>query len=289
MKKIVIIPNTSKDPDYQYTNVVIGLLMSRADIRMSNAHARIGEHDKRITFCDEQSLFSGADMAITLGGDGTLLSAATAVSLHNIPILGINLGRLGFLAEIEPDDIAYYIRKLFDGEYHIENRIMLQADVMRNGESIVQFHALNDIVVSRASLSRLLNIKLLVDGHILDAFYSDGVILSTPTGSTAYSLSAGGPILDPSLDALLMTPICPHTMHARSMVLPLDRVYSVTLGEQDALSSTVTADGKTGIGLTEGDVVEIKRSPYTTKLIKIAGKTFYDTVRQKISERGINE
>ena len=286
MKKIVLIPNISKDPGYHYTKIVIDLLLPYADIRMSDKHSSL---DRNVTLSDEQSLFSGADMAITLGGDGTLLSAAAAVSLHDIPILGINLGRLGFLAEIEPDDIAHYIGKLLNDDYHIENRIMLQADVIRNGETIAQFHALNDIVVSRASLSRLLNLKLLIDGHNLDAFYSDGVILSTPTGSTAYSLSAGGPILDPSLDAVLMTPICPHTMHARSMVLPLNRVYSVKLDVHGAPSSTVTADGKTGIGLMEGDTVTVKRSPYTTKLIKITGKSFYDTVRQKISEHGTGE
>ena len=160
-------------------------------------------------------------------------------------------------------------------------------DVLRDGARIKSFHALNDIVVSRASFSRLLGMRTLVGDHLLDAFVADGVILSTPTGSTAYSLSAGGPILDPSLDVMLITPVCPHTMHTRPMVLPLSGTVAVELESgHDYENAFVSADGRHGLTLLPGDKVCASKSEYTTKLIKISDKTFYDTIRQKLNERG---
>lgn len=278
---IVMIPNPEKDPGYLHTKQVIRILAGRADIFIEDIHPSL---ESALSLPASQ-LYKKADIAIALGGDGTMLAAAAEVSLYGIPILGINIGHLGFLAEIEPQNMEPYLERLLASDYHIEKRMMLQANVIHENRTIQTFHALNDIVVSRASFSRLLNLKTRYDGHLLDSFVADGVILSTPTGSTAYSLSAGGPILDPSLDVILITPICPHTMHARSMVLPLGQPISVEIGEQDH-DSFVTADGKQGVSMSEGDRVTITKSNYCTKLIKLTDTTFYDTIRQKLSQRG---
>lgn len=284
MKKVALMPNITKDLEYQYTKRVIELIGSRATILMDTSHSFLGGP---VQYVSTHDLYAQSDIVIALGGDGTILSVAGGVSKYNVPVLGINLGHLGFLAEVEPYAIASSLDKLFAGSYTIDERIMLHAVVERGGQQVQSFHALNDVVVSRASFSRLLSLTTLIDGTVLDSFVSDGVILSTPTGSTAYSLSAGGPILDPSLDVMLVTPICPHTMHSRSMVLPLCKKVSVRLDTHGENGSFVTADGKQGVTLREGDLVNVTKSSHTTKLIRITGSSFYDTVRRKLSERGI--
>ena len=284
MDRIALVPNTARDAEYKYTKEFMNIIGSRAEILLAETHRAAGGNARYVC---EDALFSYADVAVALGGDGTILAAAGEVSRYNVPVLGINLGHLGFLAEVEPQYMEFAAECLLAGKYRIEERVMLQADVMRDGKCMETFHALNDIVVSRASFSRLLGLRTTVDTHTLDSFVADGVILSTPTGSTAYSLSAGGPILDPSLDVILVTPVCPHTMHTRPMVLPLAHGVAVELESgRDYGEAFVSADGRHGSALQPGDVVRASRSQYTTKLIKISNKTFYDTIRQKLNERG---
>ncbi len=282
MKTVAVIPNTVKDPGYKYTRIVLEILAGRAEILMDNAHSALSPLAACVT---QEQMFERADIAVILGGDGTILTVAGEISRHDIPVLGINIGHFGFLAEVEPNAIEACLDRLLSGDYRIEDRMMLQANIRRDNTPLAAFHALNDVVVARASFSRLLNLKTMVDGHILDSFVSDGVILSTPTGSTAYSLSAGGPILDPALGAILITPICPHTMHTRSVVLPSDKEIVVEIGAYGGHDSFVTVDGKKGISVKEGDLVTVTRSPYTTKLIKISDTTFYNTIRRKLNER----
>ena len=284
MKNIALIPNAGRDKNYKYTKELINIIGPRANVLLSKKHADVGEGAR---YVDDNELFLMADVAIALGGDGTILAAANEVSRYDVAILGINLGHLGFLAEIEPSGMEYAIERLLAGEYKIENRVMIRADIYRGGKSIQTFHALNDIVVARASFSRLLRLRTTIDDHLLDSFVADGVILSTPTGSTGYSLSAGGPISDPSLEVMLITPVCPHTMHTRPMVVGLSRELTVELEEgYDDEGAFVSADGKKGINLAPGDAVRASKSEYTTKLIKITDATFYDTIRQKLNERG---
>lgn len=285
MKTIVLVPNTARDAGYRYTKEFIAAISGRAAVRMAKQHSMVGGGAE---YVEEQSLFLDADVAVALGGDGTILVAAGEVSRYNVPVLGINLGHLGFLAEIEPPHMQFAAERLLAGEYTVEERFMLRAEVLRGGERVRTFHALNDIVVSRASFSHLLGLRTLVGAHLLDSFVADGVILSTPTGSTAYSLSAGGPILDPALEAILVTPVCPHTMHTRPMVLPLSGGVAVELEDgHDEGEAFVSADGRQGMRLHAGDKVCAARSEYTTKLVKISDKTFYDTIRQKLNERGL--
>lgn len=285
MKTIVLVPNTARDAGYRYTKEFIAAIGGRAAVRMAKQYSMVGGG---VEYVEEQELFLRADVAVALGGDGTILAAAGEVSRYDVPVLGINLGHLGFLAEIEPPHMQFAAERLLAGEYTVEERFMLRAEVLRGGERVRTFHALNDIVVSRASFSHLLGLRTLVGAHLLDSFVADGVILSTPTGSTAYSLSAGGPILDPALEAILVTPVCPHTMHTRPMVLPLPGGVAVELEDgHDEGEAFVSADGQQGMRLHAGDKVCAARSEYTTKLVKISDKTFYDTIRQKLNERGL--
>lgn len=284
MKTIVLVPNALRDTGYSFTKEFIEKIGGRAAVRMAEKHRAAGLD---AVYVSEDELFCGADVCVALGGDGTILAAAGEVSRYNVPVLGINLGHLGFLAEVEMRDMGYAAECLLADRYTVENRVMLRADVYRENECIGTFHALNDIAVSRASFSRLLGLRTMVGSYLLDSFVADGVILSTPTGSTAYSLSAGGPILDPSLDVILVTPVCPHTMHTRPMVLPLEGGVSVELESgHEGENVFVSADGRRGLELKSGDRVCAFRSEYTTKLIKISEKTFYDTIRQKLNERG---
>lgn len=283
MKTIILMPNVSRDKDYKYTQKLINMVAGRANLVCPKGYADIDG----VRPLENEELFRNADAAITLGGDGTILSAASVMSQHNIPILGINLGHLGFLAEVEPSNMETVINALLSDDFVIENRAMLKAEILRGEKNIQTFHALNDIVITRASFSRLLKLRTSISSHLIDSFVADGIILSTSTGSTAYSLSAGGPILDPALDVLLITPVCPHTMHTRPMVVPFDKGFSVTLEDNsDEDGAFLSADGKHGISLMPNDVVYVSKSQYTTGLIKITDSTFYDTIRQKLNERG---
>ena len=284
MKNIALIPNAGRDKNYKYTKELINIIGSRANILLSKKHADVGEG---VCYVEDRELSSKADILIALGGDGTILGVVSEALGYDVPVLGINLGHLGFLAEIEPFNMEYAVNKILTDDFEIESRAMIRADIYRGGESIKTLHALNDILVARASFSRLLRLRTTIDAHLLDSFVADGVILSTPTGSTAYSLSAGGPIVDPSLEAMLITPVCPHSMHTRPMVVPLAKELMVELEEgYDDEGAFVSADGKQGINLAPGDVVRASKSEHTIKLVKITDTTFYDTIRQKLNERG---
>lgn len=282
MKNIAIITNLSRDPQFKHTNCICDLLKKYAKIfLMDECRGKI-ESDADITY---GYIWDKTDMIITLGGDGTILHIAPDAAEKNIPVLAINLGHLGFLTQIEEENIEEGIKKLIDGDYDIYSRSMVKADVIRDDKCIHTFHALNDIVIARASLSRLLNLKLSINGDEIDTFHSDGMIISTPTGSTAYALSAGGPVLDPTLDATLVLPICPHSMRTRPMVLPSKHNICIEFaGDDIGDSAFVSADGKRGINLLHTDKIVITKSEHNVKMIKIKSDTFFDTLRKKFRE-----
>lgn len=284
MKSIALFPNVQRDKDYKYTKELIKIIGSRAKVTVSEKHRGALEG---VCYAHDGDTARVADAAIALGGDGTMLLAAGEAACFGIPILGINLGHLGFLAEIEPAHMKTAADCLLSGDFKIEQRAMICCKVMREGECIDTFHALNDIVISRASFARLLSMRTAIDGtHLLDSFVADGVIFATPTGSTAYSLSAGGPILDPSLEAMVITPVCAHTMHTRPMAVPFTRKISVSLGDDCEEGAFLSADGRHGVNIAKGDIITLTKSQRTTKLIKIMPATFYDTIRRKLNERG---
>lgn len=218
---------------------------------------------------------------IVLGGDGTLLSVARQEKLRHIPILGINLGKLGFLTEIEVKDMFTSLERLFSGDYSLERRMMLMVQVVRGRQVVCKLDALNEIVVSRGALSRMLRLHIDIEGQKLDPLPADGVIVATPTGSTAYSLSAGGPIVEPSLDLLLVTPICPHSLYLRPLVISADNKLRITMDarHEDIL---LTTDGQKSLELRLDDEVIVCRSPHMIQMVKLSTHGFYDVVRQKL-------
>lgn len=223
------------------------------------------------------------EMIIVLGGDGTLLSAARLVAdAHtDVPIFGVNLGSMGFMAEVSLDELYGNLEKAIAGKLGTEDRIMLTASVLREGKRIAQYRVLNDAVINKGALARMMELRVSVnDGH-LTTLRADGLIVATPTGSTAYSLSAGGPIIHPTIHCFVLTPICPHTLSNRPIALPDSVVVTVCL---TSLSEDVslTLDGQIGFPLEPNDVVAIKKSQFRMKLIKHPTKSYYEILRTKL-------
>jgi NAD+ kinase len=223
------------------------------------------------------------EMIIVLGGDGTLLSAARFVAdAHaDVPIFGVNLGSLGFMAELSFDELYDNLEKAIAGRLETEDRMMLAASVLREGRTIARYRVLNDVVINNGELARMMELKVSVnDGH-LTTLRADGLIVATPTGSTAYSLSAGGPIIHPTIHCFVITPICPHTLSNRPIALPDTVVVAVCLISQSE-DVSLTLDGQIGFPLEWNDIVEIKKSRYRMKLIKHPTKSYYEILRTKL-------
>ena len=226
------------------------------------------------------------DLLLVFGGDGTMLRVARETAGSGVPILGINAGHLGFLAAIQETQVAEALRTVVAGRFRIENRAMLEAVIHRDGASSVQT-ALNDFVLSRGIASRLIELEVAVNGELLTRYRCDGLIASSPTGSTAYSLAAGGAIVSPDADVLTLTPICPHTLSIRPVVMSLDSVVQVTLLSR-RLEATLAADGQQQTGLDTGDRVLIRRSDQVVRLLRPEGRSFFATLREKFGWSGGN-
>jgi len=222
-----------------------------------------------------------SDMVLVLGGDGTMLSAARLLEERAVPILGVNMGGLGFLTEITLDQLYPALEKVFAQEFMVEERLMLRADIHRHGEHVAKATVLNDVVVSKGTLARMIEIQILIDGQFVTRLRGDGLIVSTPTGSTAYSLSAGGPIIHPTVQALILTPICPHTLTHRPLLVPRGVALEVTLTSQ-VEGAMATFDGQVGVALVQGDTVAVAVSEHRTQLIRLPDRTYYDLLRRKL-------
>ncbi|MDN5346921.1 MAG: kinase [Clostridia bacterium] len=223
------------------------------------------------------------DCLIALGGDGTLLRAARLVSDSGTPILGVNLGHLGFLTEIELGELYPALTELLAGNFSIEERMMLQSEVLREEKTLAGYRALNDVVITKGAFSRMLRLEVYVRGAYLDTYPADGLILSTPTGSTAYSLSAGGPLVAPELEVTILTPICPHTLYARPLVVPAGQEVRVHVHAQGA-EVMLTVDGQQGLHLQDGDVILVNRAHMPARLVRLKERSFYALVREKLRE-----
>lgn len=230
--------------------------------------------------CDRTSL-KQMDMAVSLGGDGTLLQMTRFLAPLKIPVFGVNFGKLGFLAEIELKDLPEALPKLTSGEYVLEERSLLQACVWRDGKVLVDAHALNDMVVAKGHFSKLAHLSLKVNGKRSGNYAADGLIVATATGSTAYSLSAGGPLVHPSLDVTIITPICAHALYTRPLLIPMDKVIelnAVPPYEELLLS----ADGEIIAAIAENDTVRIAKSPNKVTFIRLNGRSYYETWQEKL-------
>jgi NAD+ kinase len=220
------------------------------------------------------------DAVIVLGGDGTLLSMARAVGDLGVPILGINLGGLGFLTATTLDEMLAAMEALLSGAMAVEERMMLSARLVRGGQAIGEYVALNDVVITKSAMSRIIELAVSVDGRHATAYRADGLIISTPTGSTAYNLSTGGPILFPTMDAIVLTPIAPHTLSNRPIVLPGGQRIEVTLrGDQEVM---LTMDGQVGVPLRERDRVEVGKARARIRLMRFEQKDFFSVLRTKL-------
>ncbi|NTV90129.1 MAG: NAD(+)/NADH kinase, partial [Clostridiales bacterium] len=201
---------------------------------------------------------------------------------------GINLGNLGFLAEVDRNDIEEAVNRLINDNYSVEERMMLEVDIYRNGAKEVTEVALNDVVISRGAISRILHVKTLINDSYIDTFPGDGLIVSTPTGSTAYSLSAGGPIVEPGNDLMIITPICPHILYSRSFITAGSSEVKALLDEDFHHIAMVTIDGQEAYDIKGGDRVEVRKSRFTAKLVRINSRNFFNVLRAKIYNRGEN-
>ncbi len=226
-----------------------------------------------------------ADMAFVFGGDGSMLSTARIIGAADCPILGINLGSLGFLTEIPADQVYKAMEAVLGGRYSIEERCLLKVRVIGKEGKEKAYYALNEIVVSRAALSRVITVDTSLDDDFIAEFVADGVMVATPTGSTAYSLSAGGPIVHPAMEAFLVTPICPHTLTNRPLIVPADRELRVALRSGEDVKLSI--DGQVGIDFSPGEEVICEQAPYKIKLVRSGEHGFFDVLRRKLkwSER----
>jgi NAD+ kinase len=224
----------------------------------------------------------GCDLVIVLGGDGTLLSAARAIGKREIPLFPVNLGGLGFLTAISTDQIYPELERAFRGEHRIAKRKLLNTEVVRDGQTVATYEALNDAVLTKAALARMIDLDAYVDEQFVCAYKADGLIISTPTGSTAYSLSAGGPIVFPSVPAICITPICPHMLTNRPVLVPETSIIRVLSPGPDE-SVYLTIDGQIGSPLRQGDTIMCRSSDYALRLIRPPHQMFFDVLRQKLN------
>ncbi len=267
---------------------ILGSLFTRLEERGIDVIAW-DELEGIVPDCEMRSLDDigeGADLVIALGGDGTLLTAARGVGDRLTPILGVNVGSLGFLTEIGVDEIEEALDAVIRGDYHYEDRMNIQAEVIREGKPVETFTALNDIVINKGALSRVVELTMWADEHYLAVYIADGLIVSTPTGSTAYSLSAGGPIVNPMMEAIMATPICPHTLAVRPMILAPEQTLTVELWSGDSVHGEpeikLTGDGQIGFDLLSKDKIKFTRSGRKTRLVVSGYRSFYEVLKQKL-------
>lgn len=237
-----------------------------------------------ITFSNSvQDLFAQADMAVTVGGDGTIIHAAKHAARAGKPLIGVNVGRLGFAADVETDEIED-LKKLVCGNYTADERILLDIEVKKPKGS-THYLAVNDAVVTHGQLSKIVDLTLFLNGEEISKYRADGLLFSTPTGSTAYSLSAGGPILSPQMECILMTPVCPHSLFARSVLFESGSELSVTVKIPEGCSCVLSIDGEKNIDIEEEDRIIVRKSDLILKLISIKEGNFYSKLNKKLKER----
>lgn len=235
-----------------------------------------------LTVASRDTIGTQCDLAIVVGGDGTLLNAARSLSPYDISIVGVNLGHLGFLTDVSPAEMEQKLEDILDGKYDEDERFLLRCTVVRDGEHINESLALNDVVVHKSEVARMLETETFVNGQALITLRSDGLIASTPTGSTAYALSSGGPILQPCLNAIVLVPICPHTMSNRPIVVDGDNTIEIVVQGSGRAHAQVTCDGQINFGLVEGDRVRIRKAEHKTRLIHPVDHDHFHILRAKL-------
>lgn len=241
------------------------------------------ELPKNLIYSDIDLEIAGADMLICFGGDGTLLHAAKLVYSFDVPIIGVNMGSVGFMAELEHGELKQ-LSRLARGDYSVEQRMMLDVSLIHEGREIFSDLALNDAAITKGAVARVVELSVCSDGELISSISGDGVLVSTPTGSTAYSLSAGGPIVEPTARNIIITPICAHALQAKSFVLSKDRVVEIRLGRQTRKTAFLSVDGGRAVRLSSGDLIRIKRSERCVSLIRLTERSFYQILLSKLGK-----
>jgi NAD+ kinase len=239
--------------------------------------------DHGLEIANREQLGRQCDLAIIVGGDGTFLNAARSLAHHEIALLGLNLGRLGFLTDISPDQMQTKLDEIFAGQYTEEDRFLLQCRVIRDGEMISQSDAFNDVVVHKWDVARMIEVDTYVNGTFVNTLRSDGLIVSTPTGSTAYALSGGGPILQPCLNAMILVPICPHTMSNRPIVIDANTVVEIVIKGQGQVHAQISCDGQINLGVVAGDRVQIRKKEHAVRMIHPVDHDHFHILREKLN------
>ncbi|MBP2016699.1 NAD+ kinase [Symbiobacterium terraclitae] len=280
MHRVALVVNVDKPLALETGAQILQWLEERkAEVLLHpSAAAPLGRPDLAVP---EGPGWAQSDLVIVLGGDGTLIRAVQRVAPYGVPVLGINTGHLGFLTAMENGEALARLDRVLAGEYVLEERVMLRAMVERDGLLAAALSALNDAVISKGPRARMVHLEVSVGETTVARYPADGVIVATPTGSTAYSLSAGGPIVEPTVDCFLITPICPHTISARSMVVNADVPLAIRVVSSPG-EVGLSADGSDPFPLVPGDVVRVGRAPYPARLVRLPGYQFYDVLRKKL-------
>ncbi len=281
MKKIALAPNPLK-PEAVKLAADLAVWLSNKQVGVSYL-PEVAELLGRPGTGSSDDCLSDADMLMVLGGDGTMLRWARLAAPKGTPVIGVNFGKYGFITEVHPERAQEALEKILAGNYYISERVVLEATLEREGTILGTYHALNDVVVSKGPLGRMLGLDTYVDDKFIVTYAADGLIVATPTGSTAYSLSAGGPVVHPNVSVLILTPICPHTLNARSLVVP-DSGKVQIVGEcgSDSSAMMLTIDGQHTEYLVLRDKVQVRKADFTAKLVQLSPQSFYDKLQTRL-------
>lgn len=286
MNKILLCPNLDRDPGLQVSLRLLRQLKkhgieSGVYLPFDDMPTDLSSED--ILFGSEFEIMQDVDMLICLGGDGTILRFSQLAARYSVPILGVNMGHLGFITELELEEIGK-LEEILAGHYTLEKRMMLDVEVHRDGELVGSCFGLNEAVVSRSDPAHAIRLTAYGDNRKISDYAGDGIIIATPTGSTAYSMAAGGPIVEPTAENLILTPICAHSLTAKAYVLAGDRRTSVKLIRADGNDAQLLVDGRDRFPLLVGDLIYIKKSDFTCQLVKVMDRSFYEIVKNKLNQ-----
>ncbi len=282
MKRVGVLPNNRKDENYNATKEMTKVLLKLGCLPMISENAAEALGFEQYATRDDM-IYRESDFIIALGGDGTMLSAGKRAARYNTPIMGVNLGHLGFLTDCNIQGMEVAVKKVLSGNFKLEKRMMLQGDIYTSKDGKKSVVGLNEVSISRGSIS---DVGVFVNNEYIDDFFGDGIIVSTPTGSTAYNLAAGGPILKSDAKMLAITPICPHKLHARSIVVGADDVVKLSVNTAPRHRIFAVVDGQSICPIENRDYIIIRKSQYCASIIKTGDLGFYDVLREKMFGRG---
>lgn len=287
--KIILCPNPFRDKGLKIAQEA-GNILRKAGAEVSYCfpflvdRSMLGNLPPLLKINDLKTELPSADLLVCFGGDGTILHAAKDASAVDVPVLGVNMGSVGFMAEVEQEDLGVLTR-MVKGDYAVEQRMLLDVKVVRDGRVLFRSIALNDAVITKGAVARVIELNVYGDKTLICNMFGDGMIVATPTGSTAYSLSAGGPIVEPTAENIIVTPISAHMLQAKAMVLDRNRVIDVSVPQNSRKTAYLSVDGGKAFKLFAGDTVEICRSKRQLRLVKLTDQNFYEIINQKLERR----